>query len=333
MRPSPSRLTRRRWLGTAAASLGLPHLVAQAAEAAPYPGRSVKLIVPFAPGGATDAVARILSQPLSRGLGQAVVIDNRPGANGTIGTDAVARAQPDGHTLLLNTAGAQTLSPLLQKTGYRPLASFAPISLICHVGLMLVVHPAVPARTLPELRSWLQERHRPVSFSAGSSMIELIGEQLRRSLQAPDMVIASYKGTGPQLQAVVSGEVDMTVDPFTGLQLLKAGKLRAIGLCGTQRTPSLPDLPTLQEAGLTDMDFSSWCGLLAPAGTPAGIVRRLHGEIQRALAQAEVREALRRLDYDPVGSSPEQLAHTIEEDTARWTRLIQASPLQTRDLP
>ena len=314
--------SRRQWLGNAAAASAL---AAWPAWADDYPSRPLKLVVPFAPGGATDMVARIVSQKLAEALKQPVVVENRPGANGAIGTEAVARAAPDGYTLLLNTAGAQTLTPFLQKTGYEPLASFTPISLISTVGLVLVVNPAVPANTLQELVELIKSKKRPMSYSAGSSIIALIGEQFKATLGASDLLIASYKGTGPQLQAVVSGEVDMTVDPFNGLQLIRAGKIRPLAMCGPKRSPSLPQVPTMQELGLPDMTFASWAGLLAPAGTSAAIVRRLHAEVTRIVALPEVRDALLKVDYEPVAGTPEQFAATISEDAARWARLVKAS--------
>ena len=314
--------SRRQWLGNAAAASAL---AAWPAWADDYPSRPLKLVVPFAPGGATDVVARIVSQKLAEALKQPVVVENRPGANGAIGTEAVARAAPDGYTLLLNTAGAQTLTPFLQKTGYEPLASFTPISLISTVGLVLVVNPAVPANTLQELVELIKSKKRPMSYSAGSSIIALIGEQFKATLGASDLLIASYKGTGPQLQAVVSGEVDMTVDPFNGLQLIRSGKIRPLAMCGPKRSPSLPQVPTMQELGLPDMTFASWAGLLAPAGTGAAIVRRLHAEVTRIVALPEVRDALLKVDYEPVAGTPEQFAATISEDAARWARLVKAS--------
>lgn len=290
-----------------------------------YPSRSIRLVVPFSPGGATDIVARMLSQKLSEGLKQPVVIDNKPGANGIIGTDLVARAAPDGYTLLLNTAGAQVLSPVLYKAPYEPLASFAPISLISNIGLVMVVHPSVPASTLQEFIALARTGTRPMSFSAGSSMIGLIGEQFKASIGVPGMVNVPYKGTGPQMQAVVAGEVDMTIDPFNAVQMIRAGKLRPLAVLSPQRSPTLPQVPTMQEAGVEGMNFSSWAGLLAPAGTPPAIVQRLHAEVVRILALPEVREQLARIDYEPVGGSPEQFAATITEDSARWARLVKDS--------
>ncbi len=290
-----------------------------------YPSRPVRLVVPFAPGGATDVVARLMARKLSEALKQPVVVENRPGANGIIGTDLVARAEPDGHTLLLNTAGAQTLSPVLYKAPYDVLRSFAPISLISTIGFVVVVHPSVPATTMKEFVALARTRAQPVSFSAGSSMIGLIGEQFKSTIGAPAMLNVSYKGTGPQMQAVVAGEVDMTIDPFNALQMIRAGKLRPLAVLSPQRSPALPQVPTMREAGIEGMTFNSWAGLLAPAGTPAEIVRRLHEEVVRIVATPEVRAQLEAVDYEPVGSSPAQFAATIAEDTARWAQMVKNS--------
>src|SRR5574337_1271491 len=245
------------------------------------------MVVPFSPGGATDLVARLFSQRLADALKQPVVVENKAGAGGTIGTAEVARAAPDGYTLLMNTAGAQVLSPALFKVNFEPLASFAPISLI-----------------------------------------NLIGEQLKATRGAADVVNAAYKATGPPLQAVVGGEADITVDPFTGLQLIRAGKLKPLAVLSKKRSPAMPDVPTIEEAGLRDMTFSSWAGLLAPAKTPPAIVQRLNAEVLKILAMPEVREQLAKIDYEPVGSTPEQFAKVIAEDAARWARLVKERNFQ-----
>jgi len=318
------RHSSRRRLLLAAAALG--SLAAAPAWAGDdYPNRPVRIVVPFAPGGATDVVARLLSQKLSEALKQPVVIDNRPGANGIIGTDAVARAAPDGYTLLLNTAGAQTLSPVLYKASYEPLNSFAPIGLIANIGFVMVAHPSVPANTLQAFVALAKAGAKPLSMSSGSSMIGLIGEQFKATIGAPGIVNAQYKGTGPQLQAVVAGEVDLTIDPFVGLQMIRSGKVKPLAVLSARRSPALPDVPTMQEAGIEGMNFNSWAGLLAPAGTPPAIVQRLHAELTRIVAMPEVREQLQRIDYEPVGSTPEQFAATIAEDAARWARIVKTS--------
>lgn len=305
-------------LAAAAASLA-PRSWAQAGD---WPSRPIRMVVPFAPGGATDVVARLFAQRLADALKQPVVVDNKAGANGIIGTTEVARAAPDGYTLLMNTAGAQVLSPALYKAGYEPLASFAPVSLLAHIGLVLVVNPALGVSTAAEFVALARKPGKALNFAGGSSMISLIGEQLKATIGASDMVVAAYKGTGPQLQAVVGGEADVSVDPFVGLQLIRSGKIKALAVLSHKRSAALPDVPTADEAGLKGMTFGSWAGLLAPAGTPPAIVKRLNAELLKILALPEVREQLAKIDYEPVGSSPEQFAQVIADDAERWARLV-----------
>ena len=296
-----------------------------AAWAESYPSRPIRLVVPFSPGGATDTVARLMSQKLSESLGQSVVVENKPGANGLIGTDLAARAAPDGYTLLLNTAGAQTLTPVLYKTDYEPLKSFEPISLIASIDFVVVVHPSVAANTIGELVDLAKKDSDSVSMSVGSSMITLIGERFKSTIGAPRMISAAYKGTGPQLTAVLAHEVDMTFDPFNSMEMIKAGKLRPLAVLSPKRSPALPDVPTMEEAGIPDMNFSSWAALLAPAGTPQHIVERLHKATVQILQQPEVQQQLARIDYGVVASTPAELAATITQDVERWKKIVKES--------
>ncbi|WP_420995313.1 Bug family tripartite tricarboxylate transporter substrate binding protein [Cupriavidus sp. 30B13] len=321
--------SRRRWLLCAALSACLP----ATAWSDAYPSKPIRMVVPYAPGGATDVVARLVSQKLAQALKQPVVVENRPGANGIIGTDAVARAAPDGYTILLNTAGAQTLSPVLYKAGYEPLKSFAPISLISSIGFVMVVHPSVPARTVQEFVALARGKSRPLSLSAGSSMIELIGETFKATAGTLDVVSVSYRGTGPQLQAVVAGEVDMTIDPFNGMAMIRAGKLRPLAVLSSRRSPALPEVPTMQEAGIQGLNFNSWAGLLAPAGTPKEIVARLNQEVVRIVAEPDIKARLAAIDYEAVGSTPEQFAAVIADDAARWARLVRDTNYKDKTAP
>ena len=313
-----SSIDRRSLLAAAAAAGLAPLAFAQAGE---WPSHPIRLVVPFAPGGATDVVARLFAQRLADALKQPVVVDNKAGANGIIGTAEVARAAPDGYTLLMNTAGAQVLSPALYKAGYEPLGSFAPVSLLAHIGLVLVVSPALGVNTAQDFVALALKPGKALNFAGGSSMISLIGEQLKATIGATDMVVAAYKGTGPQMQALAAGEADVSIDPFVGLQLIKAGKIKALAVLSKKRSPALPDVPTAEEAGLQGMTFGSWAGVLAPAGTPPAIVKRLNGELLKILALPEVREQLAKIDYEPVGSSPEQFAQVIADDAERWARV------------
>jgi tripartite-type tricarboxylate transporter receptor subunit TctC len=287
-----------------------------------YPSKSIKIIVPYAPGGATDVVARLVSQKLGTALGQSIVVENRAGANGIIGTEAVARAAPDGYTLLMNTAGAQTLNPVLYKTNYEPLKSFEPVSLIAKIGFVMVVHPSLPVKTVQEYLALVNSKAKPMSYSSGTAMIELVTESFKSAAKTPDIASIPYKGTGPQMTAAVAGEVGMTVDPFVSIPMIKAGKLRPLAVFSATRSPALPDVPTMQESGVSGLNFNSWAALLAPAGTPKEIVTRLHTELSRIVATPEMRDRLAGLDYEVVNSTPEQLATTINEDVARWQKIV-----------
>lgn len=287
-----------------------------------YPSRPIKMIVPYAPGGATDIVARLVAQQLSAAFKQPVVVDNRAGANGMIGTEAAAKAAPDGYTLLMNTAGAQTLNTVLYKTNYDALKSFEPISQIANIGFVIVVHPSLPVKTIQEYIALARSKTRPMNASTGTAMIELIHEQFKSAAGVPDILGVPYKGTGPQMSAVVAGEVGMTIDPFTGLQMIKAGKVRPLAVLSAQRSPALPDVPTLQESGVTGVNFNSWAGLLAPAGTPKDIVKRLHAEVSRIVDTPEIRARLAALDYEVVNNTPEQFAANLTEETNRWGKLV-----------
>ena len=317
--PQSPPIQRRRLVVASTAAMLAPRALAQAGE---WPSRSIRMVVPFAPGGATDVVARLFAQRLAEVLKQPVVVDNKAGANGIIGSAEVARAAPDGYTLLMNTAGAQVLSPALYKAGYEPLASFAPISLLANIGLVLVVNPGLGVASVQEFVALARKPGKALNYAGGSSMISLIGEQLKATIGATDMVVVAYKGTGPQLQAVVGGEADVSVDPFVGLQLIRSGRIKALAVLSPKRSPALPGVPTAEEAGLEGMTFSTWAGLLAPAGTPPAIVKRLNAELLELLATPEVREQLLKIDYEPVGSSPEQFAQVIAEDAERWARLV-----------
>ena len=287
-----------------------------------YPNRQIRVIVPYAPGGATDVVARLVSQKLSLALKQPMVVDNRPGANGMIGTEAVAKAAPDGYTLLMNTAGAQTLNPVLYKANYEALKSFEPISLIANIGFVMVVHPSLPVKNVQEYVALARSKSRPMSYASGTAMIELVTESFKAAARTPDIASIPYKGTGPQVSAVVGGEVEMTVDPFVSIPMIKAGKLRPLAVFSENRSPALPDVPTMKESGIPGMNFNSWAGLLAPAGTPKEIIARLHEEVSRIVATQELRDRLAGLDYEPVNSTPEQFATLLADETARWQKIV-----------
>jgi tripartite-type tricarboxylate transporter receptor subunit TctC len=286
-----------------------------------WPSKPIRLVVPFAPGGATDVVARIISQKLADGLGQPVVIDNKAGANGIVGTDVVAKAAPDGYTLLLTVASAQTLTPALYKLPFDPLKDLAPISIVANLGGVMVVHPSVPAKTMQEFIALVRSKPGKYDFAAGTSLIQLIGENFKKATGAY-IVPIPYKGTGPQLAAVLAGEVAMTIDPFTAVSHIKAGRLRALAVLLPKRSPLLPDVPTMIEVGVQGVELNSWAGLLTPTGTPKPVIARLHEEIRKIVAMPDVKERLASLNYEPVGNTPEQFAALMVTETAQWAKVV-----------
>lgn len=295
-----------------------------AAAAQPYPAKPVRIVVPFGAGGSTDVLARLVAPRLSESLKQNFIVESMPGADGIVGTSAVARAAPDGYTLLMTAASPLTLAPILQKVPYDPVKDFAPISLMVNLNGVLAVNAALPVRTMQEFAAEARSRPGRFSFGAGTSLLRLIGEQLKQALQA-DLTVVPYKGTGPQLNAVLAGEVDAVVDPFVGISHIKAGKLRPLAVLQGSRSPLLPDVPTLEEIGLKGITLGSWTALLAPAGTPPDIVSRLSSEVARIMALPEVRERLVTLYQEPAGSTPAELASTVQADLAKWRRIATES--------
>jgi len=316
-------LARRRALVALGAALAAAVAVPAAAET--YPSKPVRMIVPYAAGGATDLVARLIAQHLGTALRQPIVVENRPGANGVIGTEAAARAAPDGYTLLMNTAGAQTLNPVLFKVGYDPVRSFEPIAHLATIPLVLIVNPQLPVRTLQDYVTLARSKSTPMSYASGTAMIELVTETFKTSAKLPDVQAVSYKGTGPALTAVVGGEVQMAIDPFVSMPMIKAGKVRPLAVLSPARSTALPEVPTMLELGYRDMVFFSWAGLLAPAGTPKEIVARLADELSRIMTMPAVRERMLSFDFEPVNGTPAQFRQMMTDEVARWNAIVKAT--------
>jgi tripartite-type tricarboxylate transporter receptor subunit TctC len=306
------------------ALFGALALASWTAAAQSYPAKPVRIVVPFGAGGSTDVLARLVAPRLSESLKQNFIVESMPGADGIVGTSAVARAAPDGYTLLMTAASPLTLAPLLQKVPYDPVKDFAPISLMVNLNGVLAVNAALPVRTMQEFTAEARSRPGRFSFGAGTSLLRLIGEQLKQALQA-DITIVPYKGTGPQLNAVLAAEVDAVVDPFVGISHIKAGKLRPLAVLQGNRSPLMPEVPTLEELGIKGITLGSWTALLAPAGTPPEIVSRLSAEVARIMAQPDLRERLVTLYQEPAGSTPAELAATVQTDLAKWRRIATES--------
>jgi tripartite-type tricarboxylate transporter receptor subunit TctC len=304
--------------------LTVPGAVAPVVRAAEYPLRPIRVIVPFPAGGNADILARIMAQKMSEAWKQTVVVDNRAGAAGIIGAEAVAKSAPDGYTLLMGTTGTQTTNPAVySKLPYDSLRDFAPVSNFADSPFLLVAHPSLPVRTVKEVIALAKARPGQLhyaSFGPGSSA-HLVGEMLRSTARI-EIVHVAYKGGPPALADLIGGHIEMMFNllPIV-VPHVKSGRLRAIAVTASKRAPALPDVPTFAEAGIPDFEAGSWYGVLAPAGTPKEIIARLSSEISRILLLADVRQRLAAEGAEPIGNTPEQFAEQIRRDLARWAKI------------
>ena len=314
-------LRKRALLGAlaAAAALALPGAWAQT-----WPSRSVSIIVPFPAGGTTDVLARALGQELSKTLGQPVVVENKPGAGATLGADYVAKAKADGYTLLMGAVHHTIATSVYRKLGYDFEKDFAPITTVALVPNVLVVNPQVPAKTVQELLA--QAKAQPGKLTYGSNGTgtgqHLIGAQFE-GMGGVQLLHVPYKGSGPLTTDLLGGQITMSFDTVTPvLPHIKAGKLRALAVTTAKRSVALPDVPTLEEAGLPGFDMGTWFGMLAPAGTPKDIVARLNADMVKIIQSPEFRKKMDDIGADPIANTPEQMARQIKDDTARFARLV-----------
>jgi tripartite-type tricarboxylate transporter receptor subunit TctC len=301
--------------------------VVQAAGAQTYPSQPIRLVVPFAPGGGSDIIARVIAEPISRQLGQPVVIDNRPGAGATIGADIVAKSNPDGYTLLYTTIGPQITNPYLMKSlPYDPVKDLMPVAMLAELDNVLVVHPSVPAKSVRELIAYAKANPGKLNFSSsGMGTSSHLGGEFFKSLAGIDIQHIAYKGTGPSLQDLQSGNVQMAVDSVaTLLPFIKSGKLVALGISNTQRNPLLPDAPPIADE-LPGYLASTVNYVTARSGTPKAIVDKLNRDISAVLRQPEVRERMLGMAVTPVIETPEVLAARITREQDKWRRVIQQS--------
>jgi tripartite-type tricarboxylate transporter receptor subunit TctC len=323
------KLPRRKFLGFAASAALLP-AGRRLASAQSYPSRPVRVVVPFAPGGPTDIFARHIVQKLSEQFGKQFYIENVAGASGSIGTAQVAKAAPDGHTILFNV-NSFAINPIFyDKVPYDPFRDFEPITLAATNDVVFVLNPSVPAGTVAELVALIKAGRATYTFGSGGtgSVTHLVGAAFGLALGF-DAVHVPYNGAGPMIAACVAGHIPMafsSTPPAIGQ--ISAGALRAIAVTGKQRAPSLPDVPTLVEAGYPETKGDQWVGAFAPAGTPKEIVAALNREIARALASPEIRERFAVLGFTPVGSSPDEFKALIRSDMETWGKVIRAGNLR-----
>lgn len=307
----------------------LPTLVAGQA----YPTRAVRTIVPFAPGGGSDIVARGILPRLSDSLGQQFIIDNRPGAGTLIGAELAARAAPDGYTLFIGITGTMAINPsIYKKLPYEPVRDFAPITLVANGPNVLVVHPALPARSVEELIALAKSRPGQLTYgSAGIGGAPHLAGELFKSMAKVDMVHVPYKGAAPVTIDLLSGNIQvMFAGMGAALPYIKAGRLRALAVAGEERSPALPEAPTIGEF-LKGFAAATWFGVFAPAGTPKEIIAVLHREITKVTSRDEVRKQLLSLGYEPATSTPDQLGQYVKDEMAKWARVIKSAGIPQSD--
>ena len=310
-------------------------LVAFAAAAAPmgvqaqaWPSKPIKYVVPFAPGGTTDILARTVGEKLSIALGQPVVVENKPGAGGGVGADFTAKAAPDGYTIMGGTISTHAINAsLYSNLPYDPVKDFAAITLIARVPNLLVINPDIKAKNVAELIALMKANPGKFTFaSSGNGTSQHLSGELFKSMAGVDMQHIPYKGSPPALQDVVGGQVSMTFDNITtAWPLAKAGKLRALAVTTGKRSSIAPEVPTLAESGLPGFEVGSWQGVFAPAGTPPEIVKRLNAEIVKILNMPDVKEKLVALGAEPVGDTPEQFSAYVKSEVGKWSDIVKKS--------
>jgi len=294
-----------------------------------YPNRPVTIVVPFGPGSATDTIARLIGQHLGTALGQNIIIEDKPGANGAIAAAQVARAAPDGYTIFLSTNSPHSAAPTLNKTlAYDPIKDFAPLSRVGSYTLFLVVHPDVPAKSVPELIAHVKANPGKLSFASGNTSGVVAGETFK-AWAGLDMVHVPYRSSPPALNDVLGGRVSMMfTDLVTGIPHVKAGKLRALATTRIQRSKLVPDLPTLDEAGVKNFDMDSWAAMFAPANTPPEIVTRLSTELRRIIDNPETKAKIAAMGFEAFSSSPEELGEFVKVQLAKWTKMIKDAGIE-----
>jgi tripartite-type tricarboxylate transporter receptor subunit TctC len=320
-------MKRRTVLAAAAAACALS-LAPLAAHAQAFPTKPITIVVPFSAGGTTDILARVIGQYMSKDLGQPVIVDNRAGAGGNIGAQNVARAAADGYTLLMGTVGTHAINQsLYKKMAFDPVKDFAPLSRVALVPNLLVANPAQPFKNVKELIAYAKANPGKVTFgSSGSgSSIHLSGEMFQQ-MAGVEMQHIPYKGSAPAVTDLLGGQIAVMFDNMpSAIGHVKAGKLRALAVTTPKRSPALPDVPTIAEAGVPGYSATSWFGLLAPAHTPAPVLAKLNASILKALADPDVKKKMAEQGAEPYGEKPEQFAEFIRSETAKWGKIVKQS--------
>jgi len=306
-------------------------LAAASVAHAAWPERAIRIIVPYPPGGNIDITARALAPGLTEALGQQVVVDNRGGAGGTIGTELAAKSAPDGYTLLLNSTGALTTAPALYpRLGYDPIRDFATTSLVSLVPLVMVTHPSVPARNVKEFIALAKSRPGRITIaSAGVGTTNHLGGELFQSVTGARLVHVPYKGSGQALVDVMGGQVDVMFDQLSSsIGYIQAGKLRAVAVTTLKRSAQMPGIPTMNESGLPGFDASTVTGIVLPAATPRDIVMKLHAALIKVLRLKATRDSFARFGAETLESTPEEFARFVREDLAKWSKVIREAGIK-----
>ena len=297
-------------------------------QAQSYPNKPIRIVCPFPPGGAVDIASRAVAHELTQILGQPVTVDNRPGAGGNIGADMVAKSAPDGYTLLMTTSGILAINPALySKIPFDSLKDFAPVSMVVSLNNVLVVNPAFPAKSVKDVIALAKAQPGKLTYasSGNGTSIHLSGE-LFKSMTGVDMLHIPYKGSAPAVTDLLGGQVNMMFDNIpSSLPHIRAGKLHALGVTGPKRSPLLPDVPTIAEAGVPGYESYVWFGIVAPAGTPHEIIAKLHAELAKAAVTPSFHDRLTEQGYDVLSSTPEQMAGSIRNEIAKWGKIVKAS--------
>jgi len=314
----------------AAAAVALLLALPATVLAQAWPSKPIRVVVPFPAGGGIDTVARIVVPKMSEALGQPMVIDNRSGAGGTVGTEVVARATPDGHVLLATFASHSMNATLYRDLSYDTEKAFAPISLIATVPNILVVHPSLPAKTVGDLISLARKRPGDINYaSVGNGTPAHLSAELFNMMAGVRMTHIPYKGAAASIIGMITGETQLTFTTvLIALPHVKAGKLRPLAVATLARTPLLPEVPTVDQSGLKGYESIAWYGLLAPAGTPGPVVDRLHGELVKSVQTPEVRDNLLRQGTEIIASTPARFAQVIREDIVKWTKVVKAAAVK-----
>jgi tripartite-type tricarboxylate transporter receptor subunit TctC len=299
--------------------------------AQPFPTKPVRIIVAFPPGGGTDIVARILGQKLGESWGQQAIVDNRAGASGVIGTEAAARAAPDGYTWFMGTMGNLTVNQhLYQKMPVDPQRDLTAMSQVVAVHFVMVSHPSLPAKNVKDLIALARARPGLINYSSsGPGGAPHLGGELLKSMAGINLVHIPYKGSGPSFTDLLGGQVSLTFDSLVqAYPYIKAGRLNALAVLGSKRSALLPQTPTIAESGVPGYELTNWFGLVVPSATPRELIQRLYGDVSKALAQPDVRDKLQAMGADVIGSNPEQFAGFMREETAKWAKVVRQANIR-----